>query len=263
MRLIPSLLIKNQSLIKTKSFKFYKYLGDPVNVTRIYLEKGADELIINDCSAFKTGINFNFLEKIASNSFIPITYAGNIKNIDEIKKLIHIGIERVAIGIYQEKDWDLIIEASSYLGNSGVCSILNIGHNKLLRMKMLYNYKKKRFKYRYNLEKVIEDANAVARGEIILVDCSNDGTREGFSLHKYRNHFKENIPITAYGGVKDYLECQNLWKKNFNGVASSAFLSLLRPHDALLINYPKERLEVLNKDLTPTRVSIDRYSNIN
>jgi len=260
MRLIPSLLIKNQSLIKSKSFNYYKYLGDPVNVARIFLEKGADELLINDCSAFKDGINFDLLERIASNTFIPITYSGNIKNINEIKKLINIGIERVAIGIYEPNDWNMVIEASKFLGNSGVCSILNIGYSKLLKINLIFNYKKRRLKYRYRLNQAIEDANNLGRGEIILVDTLNDGTRKGFSLYKLRYKFNKNIPLTAYGGIKDYQECISLWENNFNGVASSSFLSLLPPHDALLINYPKKHLNISNKNLTPPKVSIDRYS---
>ena len=116
MRLIPNLLINNSYLTKNVSFKRYKYLGDPVNAAKIYFEKGADEILLMDNSAYKNGINLKLIDQITSNCFIPITYAGNVKDIADIKKLLNSGVERIAVGVYKPKDWDRINEFTKFLG---------------------------------------------------------------------------------------------------------------------------------------------------
>ena len=263
MRLIPNLLINNKDLIKNKSFRKYKYLGDPVNVAKIYLEKGADELFIVDNSAYISGINFALIEELSSNCFIPITYAGNIKDIDQVKSLVKIGIERVAIGIYSKKDWNIVKVASDYLGKSGVCPIINVGLSRFGEKYKIFDYKLKRNRIRYRFNKVIDDLNENNPGETIIFDTKNEGTRRGFSLSFIRDLIHPKIPLIAGGGIKNYEECKNLWERGFNAVSCSAFLSLVLPHDAVLISYPKIHSDNLIKDLTKPRISFDRYSRYN
>lgn len=250
MRLIPNLLINNGKLIKNRSFKKYKYLGDPVNTAKIYFEKGADELFLVDNSAFKNNINIKLIEEIVNNCFIPITYAGSISSIEDIKMLVSAGIERVAIGVYEEKDWDKIIKCTNFLGKSGVCPIFNIRWNRILNRNMIFDYKKNRCKYRYSMDKLIDDANSLSIGEIIIFDTHSEGCRTGFSLYELRNKINRQTSLIAAGGIKDYDECKLLWSKGFSGVCCSTLLSLILPHDAVLINYPKEHVKKFLNDIS-------------
>jgi cyclase len=258
-RLIPALLIKDGALVKTRSFRPYKYLGDPVNIARIFLEKGADELLINDSSAFRNGINEELLEEISSNCFVPITYAGNIRSTADARKVVNAGIERVAIGIYRPSDWQLLNDVTAMLGRSGVCSILNITFMKSFRRSFIYDYREGRARFRYRMDQVLKDANVSRPGEIILVDVSREGTRQGFSLGHLRQRIQPAIPVTAYGGVANYQECKQLWEDGFTGVGVSSLVSLRPPHDAVLISYPQEHVAKLTEGMTACTISIDRY----
>ena len=85
-RIIPCLLLKNESLVKTIKFKEYNYIGDPVNTVRIFNELEVDELMFLDIFASKEdrNINFKILQDIANECFMPLSYGGNIKSLDEI-----------------------------------------------------------------------------------------------------------------------------------------------------------------------------------
>lgn len=98
-RIIPVLLIDDRDLIKTVNFKNPTYLGDPINAVKIFNRKGIDELSILDISATKNRNepDFEFLEDIASEAFMPLSYGGGINNIEQVKQLFKIGYEKVVI----------------------------------------------------------------------------------------------------------------------------------------------------------------------
>ena len=96
-RVIPSLLIKNEGLVKTVKFTNSKYVGDPINAIKIFNDKEVDELMLLDILASKQnrGPNFDLIKQISSECFMPLSYGGGIKNSDQAKKLFEIGIEKV------------------------------------------------------------------------------------------------------------------------------------------------------------------------
>ena len=110
---------------------------------------------------------------------------------------------------------------------------------------------------------MIDDLNENNPGETIFFDTKNEGTRKGFSYSFIRDLINPKIPLIASGGIKNYDECKHLWNKGFNAVSSSALLSLVLPHDAVLISYPKIHSDTVIKDLTKPKLSFDRYSRYN
>ena len=101
-RVIPALLLKGQGLVKTVKFKEPKYLGDPINIVRIFNDKEVDELVLLDITATpeKRGPQFDLLKNIASEAFIPLAYGGGIRSMDDVKKLLSIGIEKLIMNIH-------------------------------------------------------------------------------------------------------------------------------------------------------------------
>ena len=92
-RIIPVLLLSGDSLFKTKNFKNPKYIGDAINTVRIFNEFEVDELIILDidCSSKNKEINFDLLEQIANECFMPLAYGGGIDTPELAKKIISLG----------------------------------------------------------------------------------------------------------------------------------------------------------------------------
>ena len=94
-RVIPILLLKNKGLHKSVRFEKGKYLGDPINVVRIFNDKQCDELVLLDTEISKHcgDIDFNYLSEITSECFMPLSYGGGIRNLKQIEELLKIGIE--------------------------------------------------------------------------------------------------------------------------------------------------------------------------
>ena len=98
-RIIPVLLINEGQLVKSKRFKNENYIGDPLNAVKVFNEKNADELVILDISATKNkrGPDFQLIENLANECFMPLTYGGGITNIEEASKIFSIGVEKISI----------------------------------------------------------------------------------------------------------------------------------------------------------------------
>ena len=106
-RIIPILLLKNKGLYKGINFKKHKYIGDPINTVKLFNDKNVDELVIFDIEATKNNfIDFEFLEQITSEAFMPMGYGGGIKSIDEIRKLFSIGFEKIIINSVCYQDYN-------------------------------------------------------------------------------------------------------------------------------------------------------------
>ena len=128
-RLIPCLLINNERLIKTFKFDKPNYIGDPLNAIRIFNEKEVDELIIIDIDKKIDGPNFNYIKKLASECFMPLCYGGGITNLDQIKKLVSIGVEKVSLNSAILYNYKLIEETSKLFGAQNVVTCIDINKN--------------------------------------------------------------------------------------------------------------------------------------
>ena len=98
-RVIPTLLLRGRGLYKTVKFKNPVYIGDPMNTVRLFNEKEANEIVVLDIGATveNRGPNFEFLEDLASECFMPFAYGGGITTVDQIKRLFFLGAEKAVI----------------------------------------------------------------------------------------------------------------------------------------------------------------------
>lgn len=96
-RVIPVLLLRNKGLYKTVKFKDPRYIGDPINSVRIFNEKEVDELAFIDISATPSGKgpDFDVIEQIAGEAFMPMAYGGGISNFEQVKRILSLGFEKV------------------------------------------------------------------------------------------------------------------------------------------------------------------------
>ena len=98
-RVIPALLLRGAGLVKTTAFKNPVYVGDPINAIRIFNEKEVDELVLLDIAASRTGRGpaFSTIESIASECFMPVAYGGGITTVEQVRRILGSGVEKVVI----------------------------------------------------------------------------------------------------------------------------------------------------------------------
>ena len=203
-RLIVSLLIENNRLVKTINFKNPRYIGDPLNAVRIFNEKFCDELVLFDIGVTKndTEINFDLLRKVASVSNMPLCYGGGIRDIQTAEKLIHLGFEKVSISSEFLSNPNLIEKISHKLGTQSIVVTLDIeAKRSLFGRGHFIRQIGSRQKIEKNPLEMALFASELGAGEIIFNSVSDDGMQSGYDLSfakSISNNLK--VPVTFLGG---------------------------------------------------------------
>ena len=127
-RIIPILLLKNGGLVKIIKFSKPQYLGDPINAIKIFNDKGIDELILLDIDATikKNEPDYKLLEKISSECFMPLCYGGGITKIEQIRRIINIGIEKISLNTYAYINNGFVKECSELFGSQSIVVSIDV-----------------------------------------------------------------------------------------------------------------------------------------
>src|SRR5690348_10485801 len=127
-RVIPVLLLNEDHLIKSKGFKSYRYIGDPINAVRNFNELRADELVFLDVSATRNNrvIPIDIVRTIGEEANMPFCVGGGIRELSQIREIISAGAEKVIIGTYAVENPDFIREASAEFGTSTITVCIDV-----------------------------------------------------------------------------------------------------------------------------------------
>lgn len=240
-RIIPTLLIDDGNLVKTRKFKDQVYLGDPINAIRIFNEKGVDELAVMDISASrnKTEPAYELLEKMASEAFMPLSYGGGIRSVDQMKRLFRMGFEKVVVNTAFVDTPELIKEASVYFGSQSI--VCSIDYKRSLLGDHCYNLDGEQ-KTKYKPDELARLAEEMGAGEIILYSIDRDGQRSGYDLDVISIVSKNvSIPVIACGGADDVNDLKEALDAGASAVAAGSMFVFFGKKQAVLINYPEEK----------------------
>ena len=251
-RVIPVLLLKKQGLVKTVQFKNEKYIGDPRNAVKIFNEKEVDELIFLDIDASKTHNppNFELIEEISTECFVPFAYGGGITSVTEIKKLFSIGVEKVILNSIFLNNPNIVKEASALFGSQSIVVSVDVKKN-FFGKNRVYDSSKKKLT-NLNPVDISIKAQEYGAGEVFINSVDRDGTFLGYDIELCETiSSRLSIPLIFCGGAKNLDDFSNAVKKGkASAVAAGSMFVYHQKHRAVLINYPKyEDLEILFKGL--------------
>ena len=202
-RIIPCLDVKDGKVVKGINFKGLINVGDPVELGKYYYEAGADELVFLDVTATHEGrgIMEKVVEKVAENIFIPFTVGGGICSIEDIKRILRAGADKVSLNSAAVKDKQLIKSGSYYFGNQCIVLAVDAKRNREIgRWEVMVNGG--RINTGIDALRWIEEAVKLGAGEILLTSMDADGTKSGFDIELTRavNNIV-NVPVIAAGGA--------------------------------------------------------------
>lgn len=241
-RIIPSLLIHDYGLVKTVNFKNAKYIGDPINTVRIFNEKAVDELIVFDIDATVLGKepNYSLIERLASQSTMPLCYGGGVKTVEQAQRIFSLGIEKIALSSAVLQNPQLITKIAERVGTQSVTVVLDV-KKKLLGGYEVFTHNSKKATG-INPFKFVEEAQKLGAGEIVINSIDKDGVMEGYDLDliaKVRE--KITIPMTVLGGAGSLKDIEKVIDKHgVIGVAAGSLFVFKGPYKAVLINYPMQ-----------------------
>lgn len=205
-RIIPCLDVKNGETVKGINFENLQYAGDPIALAKKYSDEGADELVFLDITATNEGrkTTAQMVEKVAKQVFIPFTVGGGIASVEDMRRLLSAGADKIAINSAAVKNPNLIKEASTYFGSQ--CVVVAVDSKYVDGdFYVFINAGKKNTGLK--LIDWVKNAESFGAGEILLTSMDADGTQNGFDLKMTKLVVDNiNIPVIASGGAGAYID---------------------------------------------------------
>ena len=241
-RVIPCLLIRGNGLVKTRKFKDAVYIGDPVNAARIFSEKEADEIVVLDIDASREGRepNYELVAEIAGECFMPMAYGGGVRSLEQVRKLIRSGVEKVVINSAAVDSVGIITEASDVFGSQAIVAAVDVKRTLMGGFRVLA--KSASVETRHKLEVHVRQLVAAGAGEIFLNSIDRDGLMAGYDLDLVRSVTQHvNVPVVACGGAGTVNHLVEVVRDAGASAAAAGSMFVFHgKHRAVLISYPDE-----------------------
>jgi len=252
-RVIPCLLLNGSGLVKTVQFKKPKYVGDPINAVRIFNDKEVDELTVLDINGTvkEKAPQFELITQIASECFMPLSYGGGIRSIDQIEKLLKLGVEKVILNSAAVHTPELIRQSARLVGRQSI--VVSIDVMKLAFGKYHVYTHGGRKKTNIDLLGHATHMEKIGAGELLLTSIDRDGTQGGYDLKLLKKITDAvSIPVIASGGAGKMVDFEEAIKKGgASAVAAGSMFVFYGKHRAVLINYPSR--EDIKKHLSESK----------
>tara|TARA_B100000029_G_C17581412_1_gene959771 strand:- start:1165 stop:1923 length:759 start_codon:yes stop_codon:yes gene_type:complete len=238
-RIIPILLINNQDLIKTKKFQYYKYVGDPLNAIKIFNEEEVDELIVIDIGVSnKSSPDYEYIEKLNNESFIPFTYGGGIRDINDVDILLSKGVEKISIQSAALQNIKLIEKIANKYGSQSLILSLDY-YNHLEHIRLRNVNKKMNF---IQFESFLNDFINAGIGELFINNIERDGMKnnQDYNFIKKLDSFL-TVPLISAGGTKNKKDIIRVFQSGADAVGVGSYFIFYGKFDAVLISYPDKK----------------------
>ena len=241
-RIIPCLDVKNGKVVKGINFVGLKEVGDPVELAQKYYEQGADELVFLDITATHEGRDtmVQVVEQVASSIYMPFTVGGGLKTIEDIKRVLRAGADKVSLNSAAVKNPDLIAQGAQIFGNQ--CIVLAIDA-KARKDQSGWNVviHGGRIDTGIDLLEWVQTGVSLGAGEILLTSMDTDGVKQGYDLkmlQAVRNI--TNVPVIASGGCGSLEHFAEVFETD---VADAALAASLFHYDELSVQDVKAYLQ--------------------
>jgi len=242
-RIIPILLIKDRLLYKTINFKNATYIGDPFIALKIFNEKEVDELIVLDINNQNKEPDFEFLNDLASEAFMPLSYGGGISNIDYAEKIFRIGFEKVVLNTANYSNFDLLSLISGRFGSQAVICAIDYKISLFKKRSCVFMNSSKSINK--NIIQFINEAVEAGAGEILLQCVNFEGTMEKMDISFIKTIVdKVNVPVIGTGGSPSHKYIKEFFDStNASALAAGSIFVYHGPLKGVLINYPSYDLK--------------------
>ncbi|HTH44017.1 MAG TPA: imidazole glycerol phosphate synthase subunit HisF [Oxalicibacterium sp.] len=201
-RIIPCLDVTAGRVVKGINFLELRDAGDPVEIARRYDEQGADEITFLDITATSDGrdLMLHIIESVASQVFIPLTVGGGVRTVDDVRRLLNAGADKISINSSAISNPQLVADATQKYGSQCIVVAIDAKKSADGRWEVFTHGGRKAT----GLDAVewAKKMESLGAGEILLTSMDRDGTKAGFDLPLTRAVSDAiRIPVIASGGV--------------------------------------------------------------
>jgi imidazole glycerol-phosphate synthase subunit HisF len=243
-RIIPTLLLRNESLVKTIRFGKFTYVGDPCNTARIFNELEVDELAFLDITATREGRtpNLKVLADIANECFMPLSYGGGVRSLDQAKAIFEIGFEKIVVNSASITNPELITQIAQVYGSQAVIASIDVKNTIWGQQRV----RGESGRCKTNLEPVTwaMELESLGAGEILLTSMDREATWVGFDLELVKRVSDSvTIPVIAHGGAGSVDDIRKVVEiGHASAVAVGSMVVFQKKGMGVLVSYPDKEL---------------------
>jgi cyclase len=243
-RIIPCLLVSEGGLVKTVQFAKPTYVGDPINAVKIFNEKEADELIVVDIDATSKGVepNLELISRLAVECRMPLCYGGGVKSVATARRIVGLGVEKVALSAAAVDSPKVISEIAEEIGSQSVVVVLDVRKRSDDADYDVWTHNARR-RTGKRLSRFLAEVQARGAGEIVVNSIDDDGNMKGYDLALARLvRDSTRLPMTMLGGAGSLGDIGKLIETcGILGAAAGSLFVFKGIYRAVLINYPSGR----------------------
>ena len=234
-RIISRLDVKNGLLVKGINLEGLRKLGDPEYFSKIYYDQKIDEIHFQDivASLYGRDVLFDIIEKISKKIFVNVSVGGGIRSLDEVDKLLRIGVDKMVINSAAVKNPKFLGQLVSIYGSSTIS--VNVETAKIKNKYKIF-IETGREETGIDLFKWIDTVQNFNVGEIVVTEIPMEGRNKGFNLDLYRDLRKRvDVQLVAHGGAGPFQNISDLFKETDVDAVSIASLfhyNNLKPIDS-------------------------------
>jgi cyclase len=238
-RIIPSLLIHNQGLVKTTAFAAPKYVGDPINAVRIFNDKEVDELSVFDIDATVAGRppDYGLIQRLAAECRMPLCYGGGVTTEAQFGEIVSRGVEKVAVSAAAIADPGLVTRAAGMVGGQSVVVVLDVRRGSGGYEVFTHNGRTATGLDGVATARRMAEAGA---GELVINSIDRDGAMQGYDGELVAAvRAAVTVPLTILGGCGSLVQMAGLFREHGTiGAAAGSLFVFKGVYRAVLINYP-------------------------
>lgn len=212
-RLIPCIFLKEGMIIRSEDFKIHQIIGNPINQVKRFSDWAVDEIIYIDISKNNnydsrrddhkikiTNNKFELLNEIAKNIFVPLSFGGGIRTIEDISKILQNGADKVILNTGMFLDDELLKKAVKIFGSQALVACIDYKDNYVY-----FHHGEHKSDYTVSQWCKVLESNGI--GEILINDISRDGKGTGYDLETINLIVNQvDVPVIALGGAGDYYD---------------------------------------------------------
>ena len=243
-RIIPCLLVQNDGLVKTRKFGEPKYVGDPINAVKIFNEKEVDEIMVVDIDASvrRREPDLQLIKNLAAECRMPLCYGGGVKTVEQVERIISLGVEKVAMSSAAIDRPEIIAEAATAVGSQSIVVVMDVKENNSRNGHQVFTHNGTK-SVRFNPVELARIAEQQGAGELVINSIDRDGMMSGYDLEiagKVRKAV--NLPMTVLGGAGSLHDISTLIQSlGTIGAAAGSLFVFKGKLRAVLINYPSRQ----------------------
>lgn len=204
-RVIPTLLYRDFGLVKGMRFDSWRHTGSAMQAIKVYNMRGVDEIVFLDVAATPhgRGPDFALIDQLADDCFMPMAVGGGVRTVDDVRRLLQVGADKVVIGTAAVDSPTLVEQAAAQFGSQCVVvaidTAIGVGGRTTVRVEC-----GRRDTGRDPVEVAVE-LDARGAGELLLTSVDRDGTMEGYDLETLGRVCEAvSVPVIASGGAGTY-----------------------------------------------------------